>query len=263
METPSLKMTWDKYFLLITQAVAQRSECLDKKVGCVIVDERNRILATGYNGMPPGQECPCVLAGTCLKDNPIEENFKCPMVHAELNALLQCDVSRAHTLYCSLDPCDNCMSHIHAAGIKRVVASNDSEFPMRMQGIMKYIAPPATIPRDITLREMFNRIRSYHGKLGYPKQSNHPEKRKKQVSELGLALHQEVAEFIDSFDWKPWKDGMWDRANTVEEMIDIFFFLGSFLELFQITPAELEHAFDAKLKENYNRIQNGYNKEMK
>ena len=44
---------WDTYFLRIAKLVAQRSTCIRRQVGAVIVRE-NRILATGYNGAPNG-----------------------------------------------------------------------------------------------------------------------------------------------------------------------------------------------------------------
>jgi len=45
--------SWDEYFMRITHMVAERSTCLRRHVGAVLVLER-RILATGYNGAPHG-----------------------------------------------------------------------------------------------------------------------------------------------------------------------------------------------------------------
>ena len=45
--------TWDEYFMKITHTVAERSTCLRRHVGAVLVHEK-RILATGYNGSPRG-----------------------------------------------------------------------------------------------------------------------------------------------------------------------------------------------------------------
>lgn len=49
MERPS----WDEYFMQITELVKERSTCLRRKVGAVIVKNK-RILTTGYNGPPEG-----------------------------------------------------------------------------------------------------------------------------------------------------------------------------------------------------------------
>ena len=46
---------WDEYFMDITHLVSQRSTCLRRKVGAVLVRDR-RMLATGYNGAPSGLE---------------------------------------------------------------------------------------------------------------------------------------------------------------------------------------------------------------
>ena len=48
------RMSADKVYLLIARALSIRSTCLDKQVGCVIVNKQNEIIATGYNGAPRG-----------------------------------------------------------------------------------------------------------------------------------------------------------------------------------------------------------------
>ena len=53
MERPD----WDSYFMEIAQVVSKRSTCLRRKVGAVLVRDR-QILATGYNGTP--RACPTV-----------------------------------------------------------------------------------------------------------------------------------------------------------------------------------------------------------
>ena len=56
-ETPPVRLrtrkSWDEYFTGIAALVAERSTCLRRNVGAVLVRER-RILATGYNGAPAG-----------------------------------------------------------------------------------------------------------------------------------------------------------------------------------------------------------------
>lgn len=46
--------TWDNTWLAVARDVAARSLCVRDQVGAVIVDSRNRIIATGYNGPPTG-----------------------------------------------------------------------------------------------------------------------------------------------------------------------------------------------------------------
>ena len=41
----------DEYFLAMAVLVAARGTCARRNVGCVLVDSRNHVLATGYNGV--------------------------------------------------------------------------------------------------------------------------------------------------------------------------------------------------------------------
>ena len=47
-------ITWDQYFMGIAMLSAQRSKDNHTQVGACIVDEHNKILTVGYNGMPIG-----------------------------------------------------------------------------------------------------------------------------------------------------------------------------------------------------------------
>ena len=46
-----LRPTWDLYFMQLASLAAQRSNCMKRRVGCVLVRER-RVISTGYNGTP-------------------------------------------------------------------------------------------------------------------------------------------------------------------------------------------------------------------
>lgn len=50
-----MRPDYDIYFMRIAEVVSSRSTCAKKKVGCVIVSSTNRILSTGYNGVPEGE----------------------------------------------------------------------------------------------------------------------------------------------------------------------------------------------------------------
>ncbi len=65
--------SWDEYFMQMAQLTAQRSTCLRRKVGAVIVKDKH-IIATGYNGAPRGLKH-CVELGGCLR-----EKLKIPQV---------------------------------------------------------------------------------------------------------------------------------------------------------------------------------------
>ncbi len=118
--------TWDEYFMKITLLVAERSTCLRRKVGAVIVKDK-RIVSTGYNGAPKGLKH-CLEIG-CLRDEmgvPSGERHElCRGAHAEQNAIIQAAGSGTSmdgaTMYCTDSPCSTCTKMIINSGIRRLV----------------------------------------------------------------------------------------------------------------------------------------------
>jgi dCMP deaminase len=114
---------WDTYFLGIARAVAARGDCLRVQHGAVVVKD-HRIVATGYNGSPPGG--PSCLAGECPRaasDTPhnYPDYSNCIALHAEQNAIAYAGThSRGAEIYITGPPCDMCMKLIKAAGILNV-----------------------------------------------------------------------------------------------------------------------------------------------
>jgi dCMP deaminase len=123
---------WDTYFLRIAKLVAERSTCLRRQVGAVIVKD-NRILATGYNGAPNGVphcfERPEGCLRNALKIPSGQRQELCRGLHAEQNAMLQAaafGVSlKGGDCYCTHQPCITCAKMLINAGIKRVVFLGD------------------------------------------------------------------------------------------------------------------------------------------
>lgn len=117
---------WDEYFMAFTLLAATRSTCLRRKVGAVIVKDRN-ILATGYNGPPKGVAHPDVVG--CLREQlgiPSGERHElCRGLHAEQNAIVQAAYHgvaiRGATIYCTNQPCGICTKMLLNAGIERAV----------------------------------------------------------------------------------------------------------------------------------------------
>lgn len=129
----------DTYYLNIARAVAQRSTCLHRQYGAVIVNH-DEIIATGYNGAPRG-EVNCCDAGFCYRDShsaprdPLaslhgNQYGSCVAVHAEQNAIISAarkDMQGATLYLASLDetvtpaPCNCCDRMIKNAGLARVV----------------------------------------------------------------------------------------------------------------------------------------------
>jgi dCMP deaminase len=114
--------SWDQYFLTMAKIVASRATCDRKHVGAIIVDDRNRIVSTGYNGSARGLPH-CDDEGHLMKE--VDGRESCVRtLHAESNALD--DAGRraeGGTIYITVIPCFNCAKRIVNAGIKRVVWS--------------------------------------------------------------------------------------------------------------------------------------------
>jgi len=114
------RWTADETFLAIATVLSKRSTCLDKQVGCVLVNATNKILATGYNGAPVGY-IHCIDTGYCSKEY-FESDKKCLSAHAEQNALIQCvKPEEIHTAYLTLSPCLSCVKMLLNTGCQRIV----------------------------------------------------------------------------------------------------------------------------------------------
>jgi dCMP deaminase len=122
--------TWDEYFMKITRTVAERSTCLRRHVGAVLVLDK-RILSTGYNGSPKGLRH-CSEAGCLRERNNVpsgERHELCRGLHAEMNALIQAANHGVRiegaTLYSTTYPCSLCAKMLINGGIARIVAAQD------------------------------------------------------------------------------------------------------------------------------------------
>jgi dCMP deaminase len=124
-----MRPAWKDYFMEITHMVATRSTCLRRHVGAVIVKD-NRILTTGYNGVPR-KLAHCSEVG-CLRDKlkiPSGQRQElCRGIHAEQNAIIQAAVHgiviEGAELYCTHQPCITCTKMIINSGIKKIYISN-------------------------------------------------------------------------------------------------------------------------------------------
>lgn len=119
MSRPAL----DQYLLSLAQVVATRATCAKRAVGAVVADQRNRIIACGYNGPPAGfphcTDTPC--AGAIEAAAPASYAF-CNALHAEANALaLAGPAARGGTIAVTTSPCKVCTLLIINAGISKVV----------------------------------------------------------------------------------------------------------------------------------------------
>lgn len=116
-------LTWDQYFMSLAHLSGLRSKDPSTQVGACIVNEENRVVGIGYNGMPYG----------CLdevypwgRDGGFVETKYAYVVHAELNAILNSTSNLKGTkIYVSLFPCNECAKAIIQSGIKEVVYESD------------------------------------------------------------------------------------------------------------------------------------------
>ncbi|MEC9488536.1 MAG: cytidine/deoxycytidylate deaminase family protein [Halanaerobium sp.] len=121
---------WDEYFMEIARVVSGRSTCLRRKVGALLVKNK-QILATGYNGAPKGLEH-CSVSGCLREERKIpsgERHELCRGLHAEQNAIIQAALHGISidgaTLYCTNQPCVVCAKMIINAGIKEIIFAGD------------------------------------------------------------------------------------------------------------------------------------------
>lgn len=117
-------LSWDEYFMGIALLSAHRSKDPSTQVGACIVNDDNKILSVGYNGMPIGCEDDCMP----WERNGDKLNTKYPYVcHAELNAILNNDGGslKGAKIYSTLFPCNECTKAIIQSGIKEVVYLSD------------------------------------------------------------------------------------------------------------------------------------------
>jgi dCMP deaminase len=120
------RKSWDDYFMSIADLVAERSTCMRRHVGAVIVKDK-RIVATGYNGAPSGISH-CIDAG-CLREQlkiPAGERHEiCRGTHADQNAIIQAATFGANisgsTIYSTHQPCFICTKMLINAHLTRII----------------------------------------------------------------------------------------------------------------------------------------------
>ena len=127
----------ENYYLDIAEAALERSTCLRRQFGAIIVRD-DEIVATGYNGAPRGRHN-CSDLGRCTRRElniPAGERYElCRSVHAEANAIISASRrdmigatiylvgrdARTNALLPDAMSCSMCKRQIINAGIDRVV----------------------------------------------------------------------------------------------------------------------------------------------
>ena len=106
----------DIIYLTIAKNISNFSKDPIRKVGAIIVNPQNKIIATGYNGFPRKVKESEQYWKKYIKDAYV--------IHAEVNAILNADSCLNNsTLYCTYKPCINCLLYLINTGIKNIVYS--------------------------------------------------------------------------------------------------------------------------------------------
>ena len=131
----------ENYYLDIAETVLERSTCLRRCYGAIIVNN-DEIVSSGYNGAPRGRKN-CIDCGICIREElhiPRGERYEmCRSVHAEANAIIS--AARKEMIGASLylvgrdaktgryveqaSSCPMCKRMVINAGITRVVIRDD------------------------------------------------------------------------------------------------------------------------------------------
>ena len=157
MSDVSTRPSWDSYFISIAVLVAQRSTCIRRKVGAVIVKDK-RILTTGYNGVPTGVEH-CLVRGCLREERNIpsgERHELCRGLHAEQNAIIQAATHgvniKGADIYCTHMPCILCVKMLINAGIERIFHVEGYNDPLAQELLDEVGMETILIPNE-TLRD--------------------------------------------------------------------------------------------------------------
>ena len=131
------------YYLDLAEIVSQRTTCLRRRYGAVIV-KNDEVISTGYVGAPRGRKN-CTDLGCCIRQElgiPRGERYElCRSVHAEANAIISASrdkmidatlyltgVEVADGSYVSNSCCCSmCKRMVINAGIKEVVIRDDKQ----------------------------------------------------------------------------------------------------------------------------------------
>ncbi len=154
------------YYLDLAETVLERSTCLRRKWGAVIV-KNDEVIASGYNGAPRGRKN-CIDIGTCIREEmniPRGERYEiCRSVHAEANAIISAsrnELIGSNLYLVGINQNDN--SYVENASncsmCKRIVINAGIE--------NIYIRDDKNNYHVITVQSLIDNDESLEGKLGY------------------------------------------------------------------------------------------------
>lgn len=138
-----IRPSWDDYFMYLAELASRRSNCMKRRVGCIVVVDL-RVVSTGYNGTPKGlTNCMEGGCGRCNDGSARKGELldTCWCLHAEENALLEAGRLRCQraTLYCTLFPCLGCSKKIFNMGVIAVVYREEYHADESVHKLFKHV----------------------------------------------------------------------------------------------------------------------------
>ena len=122
----SSRLLKDHTWLRVAKLISEQSTCVRRKVGCVLINTKGHVAATGWNGSPSDMphciDSPC--AGAHFASG--QGLSQCEATHAEINALIHChDIYELETAYVTTAPCLDCIKPLITTSLKRIVFLED------------------------------------------------------------------------------------------------------------------------------------------
>ena len=117
----STHLNYSQYFMGVALLSSKRSKDPSTQVGAVVVTPDNRIIGTGWNGMPNVADNDKIFPWGKDSPNPVENKYMY-VVHAEPNAISHAsECVRGCTMYLTWFPCAECAKSIAQSGISKIV----------------------------------------------------------------------------------------------------------------------------------------------
>ena len=142
------RKSWDQHWMEAAQHASEMCTCAaGRKVGAVFVRD-NRVLTTGFNGVPAKFPHPKVCARREAGVPSGEKLEMCPCAHAEANGIANAareGVSlKGATLYCTTQPCTTCMGALANVEVDTVVFGEP--YPHEMSNQIAFYADITVVP---------------------------------------------------------------------------------------------------------------------
>ncbi|KAF4659288.1 hypothetical protein FOZ61_004846 [Perkinsus olseni] len=183
-------LKWDDYFMSVAFLTAMRSKDRESRGGVVIVNDQNRIVALGYNGMPRGISDRDLPWASHHEDEAQEKHMY--ICHATINAIMNKNQHsvRDCRIYATAFPCCECAKFIVQSGIRRIAYVADEqedgaleESPSMEAGrVMFSLAGISMIPIKLKRKEL---VVEYKGQNELPSQSPALSLRKRITKSVG------------------------------------------------------------------------------